>query len=380
MRQKIKIKTVSLCILIGLIMTLLNGCAKVNQLHERLIVQGIGIDSVDDNYEVTMHVFDDINTGADEAEKIEVLTGTGGSVLDALTNVSLRTGREPLFSQNLILVIGNQAAKNGLDNILDFFIRYYEARPSVSVFVSHDSAKSVMTSEYNNLPVTAMKISSLASAGELSGKFLESNIVDVINCLCGNLSDPCLMALKVESSDSGENIIADSTAIFNKNTLVDFLNLNQTRGLLLLTSKVNGGTFSVNMDEQNKATLMFDKVNSKPDIYVENDKIRIVSNIYAETDLYSLDGDIKNKYPSEYLSEIEAAAANILKENCMSAINRAIFDLNSDIFNFGKLVRLKHPDYFRNIESDWHTVMKDVDYEVNVNVSISKIGQEMKPV
>ena len=34
------------------------GCSQVNQLNERLIVNGIGVDIEDGAYVVTMHVFD----------------------------------------------------------------------------------------------------------------------------------------------------------------------------------------------------------------------------------------------------------------------------------------------------------------------------------
>lgn len=374
-----KKKIVAALVSLALIMGSLTGCNKVNQLHERLIVQGVGVDTLGENFEITMHVFDDINTGVDEAEKTEILTGSGGSVLDAFTNISLKTGRSPLYSQNLVLIIGEEAARSGIENIIDFFLRYYEARPSVSVFVAQGSAKDIMTSKYNDQMITAMKISALASSGEVNAQFLKSNLVDVTNSVCGNLTDPVAMSLKLEKTDNGNRVLADSTAVFSGDRLSDFLDSAQTRGLLILSSKVKGGTFSLNTGDGIRATLMFDKTKTHLDMSIEGGTPKITANVQAVMDLYALDGNIMNKYSMDYLSELEKGAAEQIRQDCLNAINRAIFELDCDVFNFGKLMRLHQPDYFRSVENDWHSAMKDITYEVNADVSINKLGQEIKP-
>lgn len=377
--KSLRIKVFSCIVTISVFLSLLNGCTKVNQLHERLIVQGIGVDVIEDGYEITLHVFDDINTGIDESEKIEVITGKGESVLDAFTNVSLKTGREPLYSQNLILVIGLDAAKAGIENIIDFFIRYYEARPGVSIFVAQSSAKSIMTSKYNDQPITAMKISALAGSGDINAKLLESNVVNVTNNLYGNLTDVSIMSIRSENTNDGDNIIADATAVFRGDKLVGFLDDIHTRGMLLINGNINGGTFSVDVDDKTKATLMFNKVKSDFNVITEGDNLKIISNIDVTADLYSLDSSVKTKYPGEYLEEIENVAKVKLTKECEDTINSAVMGLGSDVFNFGKITRLHEPNYFKTIDENWHSIMKETEYEINLNVSINKIGQEMNP-
>lgn len=377
--KNLKIKFFSCITMISVFLSLLNGCTRVNQLHERLIVQGIGVDVIEDGYEITLHVFDDINTGIDESEKIEVVTGKGESVLDAFTNVSLKTGREPLYSQNLILVIGLDAAKAGIENIMDFFIRYYEARPGVSIFIAQSSAKSIMTSKYNEQPITAMKISALAGSGDINAKLLESNVVNVTNNLYGNLTDVSIMSIRSENTNDGDNIIADATAVFRGDKLVGFLDDIHTRGMLLINGDISGGTFSINVDDKTKATLMFNKVKNDFNVITEGDNLKIISNIDVTTDLYSLDGSVKTKYTGEYLKEIENAAKAKLTKECVDTINFAVMTLESDVFNFGKITRLHEPNYFKTIDENWHSIMQKCEYQVNLNVSINKIGQEMNP-
>ena len=119
---------VSFFILCLLFLVLAPGCSQVNQLNERLIVNGIGVDIEDGAYVVTMHVFDAqrASAGGEESQDIVVMTGRGRSVIDAFNAITLQSGKEPLFSQNLVLIVGEETAKNGMNNMIDFFIRYYE--------------------------------------------------------------------------------------------------------------------------------------------------------------------------------------------------------------------------------------------------------------
>ena len=50
------------------------GCSHITQLHERLVVQGIGVDLVDGQYIVTMQVFDELNSGSSGGEEALVVS------------------------------------------------------------------------------------------------------------------------------------------------------------------------------------------------------------------------------------------------------------------------------------------------------------------
>ena len=66
----------------------------------------------------------------------EVFTCQGASVLEALSNLSLSTGREPFYAHNYLVVFGRSCGEGGLDSAMDFFVRYYTTRPSVQVYLA----------------------------------------------------------------------------------------------------------------------------------------------------------------------------------------------------------------------------------------------------
>ena len=72
----------------------LQGCG-YRELYERLLIHGIGVDLAEDGFLVTVR-----SSISPEDEGEEYFRCEGRSVLEALTNLSLSTGREPFYSHN----------------------------------------------------------------------------------------------------------------------------------------------------------------------------------------------------------------------------------------------------------------------------------------
>ena len=93
------------CLLVLCMMLLLiaPGCNRVNQLNERLIVNGIGVDIEDGAYVVTTHVFDPekASAGGEQKQDVVVATGQGKVGAGCLPFHYITKRKEPLYSQNL---------------------------------------------------------------------------------------------------------------------------------------------------------------------------------------------------------------------------------------------------------------------------------------
>ena len=129
--------TLSLCLCLPLA-----GCG-YQELAERLLIHGIGVDVGEDGG-FLVSVRSSFSTG-DEGE--EYFTAQGDSVLEALSSLSLSTGREPFYSHNYLVVFGRECAEQGLNRCLDFFVRYYNTRPAVQVFLAAGTAEEVLSAQ-----------------------------------------------------------------------------------------------------------------------------------------------------------------------------------------------------------------------------------------
>ena len=137
------------------------GIKKQNELHEKLTIQGIGIDLDNDKYKVTVQAYDYKNPEDKNEPKIKILECTGETVSEALENLKGSTGLYPFYSQNKIIIFGSSLAKKGLKKSIDFFTRYYENRPSVKLRVAENEASEIIKSKVENKEIKASEIRDL---------------------------------------------------------------------------------------------------------------------------------------------------------------------------------------------------------------------------
>ena len=96
------IKKIILCLIS---VSLLSGCLPHTELDEQAIVEAIGIDYTDGEYEVTVQYFNMEGTGGNspiDSTKANVvnITGKGESVSSALSSASVKCGKSFMYNQD----------------------------------------------------------------------------------------------------------------------------------------------------------------------------------------------------------------------------------------------------------------------------------------
>ncbi len=375
-----KLKFISLFFVIGLLF--ISGCSGAKQIHERLLVQGIGVDKKDAVYTVTTQIFN-TQGGPDMGEEknsASVITADGRSVLDALTNITRITGKEPLYSQNLLVVIGEEAAKEGVSDIMDFFIRHYEARPSVDVFISKSEAKQTMNSKNGEQLIMAKEIAQLAKSEDLSSAVMPSNVLKFVSDLQSRKADPRAVSLLKREGDNGEEIIADGTAVFDGGKLSGYLDADQTRGALLIDGRVKNATEVLALEGVGNVTYTIVDSSSKIDVALSNGSPSFFISVSADANVYEIEQNKTEKLPNSYFEVMQEALQTKLKQLAEESIQKSVLEYKSDIFNFGRILFNKEPEYFKSIEDNWKEILQTSKYQVDVKVKIKRIGQEASPV
>ena len=131
-------KGICLCLAVLLTVLLFSGCAP--ELYERILISAIGVDRTDAGYRITARA---AKTQEDGAESC--LSGEGRTVPEALNQLAFSTGQKPLYSHNTLVIFGMGCAQDGLNGCVDFFIRHYDSRPTVKVFLSETTAEDILT-------------------------------------------------------------------------------------------------------------------------------------------------------------------------------------------------------------------------------------------
>ena len=350
------------------------GCSNIEQLDDKMIIHGVGIDRVENTFELTIQQFS--VTGSNEKEEgAQVVKTKGNSLMDAFSDLSLQTGKTPMFSQNLVLAIGEETAYNGINDILDFFVRYYESRPTVKIIIVKGKAESVLSFKKDDKLIMAKDIMAITESERINSKVMSSNIFQFVGALKNSTLDPIASIVSVERQNDEEILAANGTAVFKNDKLAGFIDTNSTRGALIINNRLNGGTEVIDVESVGKVSYSLAKSKSKVKFKLENGKPVYNIIIKINTNIYEIERDIKNQLPDSAFNLMEEALISRIKTITSQAIYKSIFEYNSDIFGFGQIALKSDKEYFITVENNWDQAMKEAKYNIDVSVKIDDTGQ-----
>ncbi len=356
-------KKLGAALLAAVICITLSGC-NYPELYERVLIHGIGVDWTGSGYRVTVR-----SSASAEDEGEELFTCEGETVLQALSDLSLTTGREPFYSHNYLVVFGMDCALNGLDDCLDFFVRYYNTRPAVKMFLSVTTAGEVLSAENDGKLMKMSQLQALGRGGRYNGQAAEVEILDFVNAVKGEGTSPVLPALR--ATEEGVEVFA--TGYFSGYKLKGLMDPGGTRGWLAAMDRLEMGELTVGGPEEGRVTLSLRNVSGsiEPDI-AGGPSFKI--ELEVDADISSADR-VQMERPDAY-ERIEDAARQLLEDEVHSAIEQAVMEDGCDIFGFGRLLYRKEPDFWREQKESWPDLMKECRYQVSANVKVRRLEQE----
>ena len=355
-------KKIEICLLAGLVAVALSGCG-YKELYERLLIHGIGVDMGKEGFVVTVR-----SSISPEDEGEELFRCEGRSVLEALTNLSLSTGREPFYSHNYLVVFGRACGERGLDECLDFFVRYYNTRPAVQMYMAEGKAEDILSYETEGKLLKMSELQQLGDSGQSNGKAVGAEILDFVNGVKREGSSPVLPMLR--ATDTGVEVAA--TAYFDGYKLKNTLTLEQTRGYMAAKNLLEKGEAVVS-GGFGAVTLSLTQAKAKTAVAMGNGQPAFSVRVEVQADVSAVSGGRDQLAQSDY-PEIEQAAAELIKGEIISALGQALEEDRCDIFGFGNLLYQAQPVYWRTHGADWHDGMARAPVEVEVSVDVLRLA------
>lgn len=359
-----------------IIIMLFSGCSEQHQLHQKLIIQGIGIDKTADNYKVTVQALDFQNPMSEDEPSLKIIEISGESVTKALDNISKKTSLKPVYSQNLVLILGEEAAKTGVNNFIDFFVRHCETRPKVKICVTKSQTSEIFKLKYGEKSIKSKNIH------DLIPQKLNSDILHFVSNLKNSYTDPWIAWLDIEekkesNKENNKELVLKGIGIFKEDKLINLLENQDAFGFMILKNVPNFNSCIINTEQTGEITCVIN--NSKTDIKPEinNNNIKFCINLNINASVFSLDKN-KNFYThnfEETKKELENKLSEQIKQICNETLSK-ILKLNIDVFEFSKILRNSCPKYFKLIRNNWREHLKNVKFEINQDIKITATGKE----
>lgn len=340
------------------------GCGG-RELYERLIIHGIGVDADGDEFVVTVR-----SSVSPEDDGEEYFKCRGRTVLEALNSLGLSTGRKPFYAHNYLVVFGKACAEKGLDRCIDFFVRYYNTRPAVQMYLAKGTAEEILSFKKDDKYLKMSELQQLGDSTRDTGRTVGVEILDFVNGVKRQGGSAVLPVL--QANDAGLEIC--STAYFDGYKLKGFLNLSQTRGYLAVKSTITDGEAVIKTKQHGTVTLTLAK--SSGSVKYSGGTVPTFDiNVTVSADVSAVSNGRSQLENSGY-GAVEEQLADELENEISSAVKQTVIDDGCDIFGFGALVYRRRPQLWLDIKDDWQTLMKTCNYNIFVTAKVKRLEQE----
>lgn len=382
-RTCLKIAAAFLCV--PIVAATLCGCIPYKELKDTSIVEGMGIDWGPDGYEITFQIYKPQKGGDNGgggggnsgggSSTISIIQSTGATIFDALRNATLQNGRKLYFSNVRAYIISEDACKNNLTRLLDFMERNHEIRPKAHLFIAKGKAEDILMCKKDDEIVPATNLEEMAKGYTQTSKIARSQLIDIYKDISTGITDEAIAAVTIKETEDGSKIVEiDGTAVFHKNRLVGYLNKSQTRGLLFIKGKANGGVIVLNLPNGGTANMELRKC--KTDVTFEGDEKSPVMKVKINFTTNLTEVQSSNEYAIDdcFVASLKKLQDEAVISEARSAIDVALSTYGADIFGFGLNIFENKPDIWRKIGKNWSDTVKNIKVEITADSMIDSTG------
>ncbi|PEL10481.1 Ger(x)C family spore germination protein [Bacillus sp. AFS017336] len=375
-----------------------SGCSNYTELNEISFILGLGVDwSEESNYKVTLQIISptDLSTGGSgggNASPVFVFTSTGDTISAAIRDAAKKITRKKDFTHVAITVIGEKAARHGIEEIVDSIIREPRVSAYMSVLVAKDS-----TAEYVLNTLTPIKkVSAVAMVSKLENvnfslaEGVNPNVFQLAENLSYEGKEIAISGVKIIDSTKEKNNLTniqkmtpaqtfiDDVAVFRDNKLAGWLDGRDARAILMVQDKIEQSNFSVPCGDQKFTSLRFSEQNIKTEVDVNGEVpvIKIKNILLSLVDETGCNIKLENVRD---LIKLEKEASKVVKKQIVESIQHAQ-KYKSDVFGFGDIVHTSNPKKWKEIEKNWPEEFSKAKVNVKITFIIKRTGLLGDPV
>lgn len=369
---------------------LITGCWDQKEIQNLAVIKVLAIDKVEDEKEpwvVSALVMDPSagggkSGGGEKSVAPEIpWTGSGETLQNAVNSFIKRTPRFSFYGHMSVLIIGENAAKEGVKNLIEVSARFNQTRPRLRVMVTQGMAKDIVETE----PEASRTISeelkaTVEQSVERLGLSGDVDLVDFAEGLLNPQRDPVASNVHIiyPQEKRGEkragpfnSILIEGLGVFSGDKLVGWLNKEETLGLLLLTQPISRGEIPVNFDFEGKTLSYFlSKSKLKVETRVVDGKLEADIHVKTSGAMIENDGVVLNQENLEVLQQKINERLLELTGNTVQKVQ----SYESDCLGLTENLYRFHQGQFKQIGSDWHNIFTQATVNITVESLIQNTG------
>lgn len=162
----------------GALSVLLTGCMGAVPIDQRMLVQAVGIDWQEGQYQVTLQIFSPARKEGESTGQ-EVCSAVGEDLAECMRGIRLETGQELFLGNCRLVILSEPAASERTAEVVDYLLSDHELRPGTPLYLTEGEAAALLESP--ELP--AEQLSEMMRSAAEAGLCPDSTLLTVVRSL-----------------------------------------------------------------------------------------------------------------------------------------------------------------------------------------------------
>ncbi|MBU3100591.1 MULTISPECIES: Ger(x)C family spore germination protein [Clostridium] len=316
-----------------------------------------------------------------KATDVVVFNTIGDSISDCKGKLTTKLGKELNYGHINFVVVGRQLAESGIATVLDAALRGYKMGPDTPLIVTKGNAFDIIRATSVHEKIPANEVNNILRLQSSFGFTKNVSILDFTNSLSSKTDSPVTGVINLsKSKNSDETFELAGTAIFKKDKLIGFMDMNETRGMQWVNGKVELGYITTLSLDEGKITFEIIKSSSKIKPSLKIDSFTMLINVKEESNISEMTGKLNPMKNSAIMDRLEIRQNDAITNEIKLAIYAAQKKFGADIFGFGEMIYRDYPEKWERIKDRWKDIFPNLNIEIKVISSLKRPGYISKPM
>lgn len=355
----------------------LTGCWSSQDVSESAFVQGIGFDKAGNEIKVTAEIIkptggESGQTGGQSSGQHIILEIKADTLIEAARELIRTAKRRLYFGHTNVFIIGEELAREkNFPLALDAIRRDQMLRLNSYLFISDIDPSEIFHAPtlYENLSST--ELVSVLEQTKFISEYTPVNIFEFFRFLNDHHLNAFIPIISVQDSFDQKVSTLTGLAVIKDNKMVGKLNIKESTGLSWLLNQVKGGTITVSLSEQERASLEVTNAKTKIVPYMEGNQLKV--DIQTDIEGTLADNITREKLNEEFLKKLEKKVSQEAQGLMLSSIKK-LQELKTDITDFELNMYRRDPKEWKKVQSEWEDIFAHAEIKIDVKANITHQG------
>jgi spore germination protein KC len=308
-----------------------------------------------------------------------ITSETGSTLLEAGKKMRAHAGKNVIFQHNKFFIIGEDAARYSLYEVVDYLTRKREFRITSYPIITKGQASSKLKFKTESGDIISDDLLGQIRNNKLLGESSPLILKDFVNLYSNPHRGFVTASLVVNSSQTKikDVLVLSGGAVIYKERLVGWLDGKDIVVVNILSNKKIWRNLEFPENIKSKSDLdftsIFHVINSEIQSEFRNGmpvmKIIMKFNVTVESVKQNI--DVTN---SEVIKQMEEAATEHMEQALKNSMDHFQRDLKVDILGFSDILIQHQPTGWKTIQKEWGNIYPTVPIEIHASVIIDKAG------